>query len=238
MGHHSEDLFHAIAKSLTLKIKEFKVQELTMLLLAYSRLVHTYPELFDQAIIESLSRLKQFPLLDLFNNIISFAKVGHIDEKWMLAVADEIVRRDSYEHERMHTGVLWAYATAGISPPKLVHFITSSLHRNLSIIDSDNTASLAWSLASLGYNHKPLFDALAQASNTNELRKFNSQQLANMAWAYATARDANIILFENIANEAQTRSFSSQGMSNLLWAFASTGNLNVLVNGILSERID
>ena len=96
----------------------------------------------------------------------------------------------------------------------------------MSIIDSDNTASLAWSLASLGYKHKPLFDALAQASDTNELRKFNSQQLANMAWAYATARDANIILFENIANEAQTRSFSSQGMSNLLWAFASTGNLN------------
>lgn len=166
MGHHSKDLFHAIAESSTSKMKEFKVQELTMLLLAYSRLVHTYPKLFDQAITESLSRLEQFPLLDLFNNIISFAKVGHIDEKWMLAVADEIVRRDSYEHERMHTGVLWAYATAGIFPPKLVHFITSSLHRNLSIIDSDNTASLAWSLASLGYNHKPLFDALAQASNT------------------------------------------------------------------------
>ena len=226
MGHHSKDLFHAIAEQSTSRIKEFKTQELTMLVLAYSRLDHSYRKLFDHAVTETLSRLDQFPLLDLFNIVISFAKVGHIDEKWMLAVADEIVRRNSYEHEKMHTGVLWAYATAGISPPKLVHFITSYLMRNMSIIDSDNTASLAWSLASLGCNHKPLFDALAQVSNTNELRKFNSQQLANMAWAYATARYANTILFDNIANEARGRSFSSQGMSNLLWAFASTGNLN------------
>jgi hypothetical protein len=72
-----------------------------------------------------------------------------------------------------------------------------------------------------------LFDALAKASSRDEMKKMNARSLANMAWAYATARDARQSLFDDIANEAITRdAFAPQGISTTLWAFATTNQIN------------
>jgi hypothetical protein len=221
-GRHSNAVFDKVAERSVQKMQEFKPQEKTMLLLAYSRLDHSYPELFDKVANLSLPHLERFALIDLFNLAISYAKVGHIHKPWMIQIADEVVRRSSDEYPHMHTGMLWAYATARISHPKLVEFLTDSLRRDSSRLDGEHTASTVWSLASLGCRNKQLFDALAEASDEESLKKFSAQALSNMAWAYATAGEARPLLFQGIAKEAVSRNdFSSQGISNLLWAFAS-----------------
>ncbi|KAL7512325.1 hypothetical protein ACHAXN_009263 [Cyclotella atomus] len=228
MGHGSQEFFNAISERCVCEMDEFKPQEMTMLLLAYSRLKdNPHPVLYDKVIAQSIGQLDKFPLLDLYNMAISYAKVDHTHEKWMLAIADEVIRRDSQDHPIMHTGMLWAYATARISHPRLVQFLTNSLQNNLTGLHGDNMASIAWSLASLGSRNKLLFDALAEASDREEIRRMNTQSLANMAWAYATVRDATPRLFNDIAEEAVARDdFTPQGISNILWAFATVARFD------------
>ncbi|KAL3798158.1 hypothetical protein HJC23_005719 [Cyclotella cryptica] len=228
MGYHSMPLFGTIAESLgKLNVSQIKPEEMTMLILAFSRLDASYPIIFQEVIFHSIPQLDKFNMLDLFNMAISYAKAGHKNEKWMVAIAEEVIRRSSSDCQHMYTGMLWAYAATHVSHPQLFNFLCGALLNNLSELDGDEIASTAWSLASLNYIHQPLFDAMAEASDETMLNKCNTQSLANMAWAYSTAREARPLLFERIANDAILRNdFSPQGISNLLWAFASVGHIN------------
>ena len=227
MGYQSKEIFSAIADRCVQKMYQFKPEEITMLMLAYSRLNHSYPELFDRVIAQSLPQLKKFLLLDLYNMAIAYAKVGHVNEEWMVALADEVLLRCSHEHHRMHTGMLWAYATTHITHPKLMEFLNNSLLSNLNNISGEHKASTAWSLATLGCNNKQLFDALAETSNQEEINKCNTQSLVNMAWAFATAKEMKPELFKIIAKSAMERTdFSPQGISNLLWSLSTAAHFD------------
>ena len=227
MGCHSKPLFDAIVDTSLQKLEKFKPQELTMLVLAYHQMDSSF--LFDEIASESMSRLEQFTLLDLFNMAISYTKAGHRNEKWMMAIADEVVRRSSNDLSNMHTGLLWAFAALRVSHPNLIGFLTKSLLDNFDELEHEQICSAAWSLASLGCYRQPLFDAFAEAL-TDKMRdsRCNSQSLANLAWAFATVRDARPGLFDSIANAAEMKmeDFSPQGISNLLWAFAMAGHLD------------
>ena len=64
--------------------------------------------------------------------------------------------------------------------------------------------------------------ALAEAARSR-IMEFDSQHLANTAWAFATARVEARDLFNAIADAARSRlaEFSSQELANTTWAFAT-----------------
>ena len=67
-----------------------------------------------------------------------------------------------------------------------------------------------------------LFAALAHAAK-RQVSKFNVQDLANMAWVYATMNLADKRLFTALARGAEWRlsQFNIQGLANTTWAFAT-----------------
>ena len=54
---------------------------------------------------------------------------------------------------------------------------------------------------------------------------FNAQDLANTAWAFATAGQSDAQLFTALAREAEwhVRDFKAQNLANTAWAFATVG---------------
>jgi hypothetical protein len=70
-----------------------------------------------------------------------------------------------------------------------------------------------------------LFDAIA-AKAAPRLGKFNLQDSANTAWAFATAGHAAPALFDAIAAKATPRlgEFDQQALANTAWAFATAGH--------------
>ena len=57
------------------------------------------------------------------------------------------------------------------------------------------------------------------------LDQFNTQELANMAWAFAKVGQQDEQLFKALANMAEWRldQFNAQGLANTAWAFATVG---------------
>ena len=70
-----------------------------------------------------------------------------------------------------------------------------------------------------------MFVALASAAAEWRTRDFNSQALANTAWAFATVGHKEEPLFMVLASaaEQQMRDFDSQNLANTAWAFATVG---------------
>ena len=71
-----------------------------------------------------------------------------------------------------------------------------------------------------------LFAALARAAELR-LGDFKVQDLANTAWAFATASQQDAPLFAALARAAKLRlcDFEVQGLANLAWAFATANTL-------------
>ena len=57
---------------------------------------------------------------------------------------------------------------------------------------------------------------------------FNPQDLANTAWAFATAGQKDASLFAALATAAQRHmgAFNPQALANTAWAFATAGQQN------------
>ena len=55
------------------------------------------------------------------------------------------------------------------------------------------------------------------------MTEFKPQNLANMAWAFATVNQSDEILFMALARvaEQQVSEFTEQGLTNTAWAFAT-----------------
>ena len=62
----------------------------------------------------------------------------------------------------------------------------------------------------------------------DNLNTLKPQGLSNTLWSYATAKEANLILFQKVADDAMQRQneLSPQDVANLLWALASNRNID------------
>ena len=58
--------------------------------------------------------------------------------------------------------------------------------------------------------------------------KFNAQELANTAWAFATVGQQDEQLFKALARVAECRvdKFNAQELANTVWGFATVGQQN------------
>ena len=62
------------------------------------------------------------------------------------------------------------------------------------------------------------------------MEDFNAQDLANIAWAFATVGQADKQLFTALARAAEQclGDFNAQELANTAWAFATVAQLDVL----------
>ena len=69
-----------------------------------------------------------------------------------------------------------------------------------------------------------LFKALAMGAE-RQMAGFNAQEVANTAWAFATAGYLDSLLFTTLARAAEWRmaDFNTQELANTAWAFATAG---------------
>ncbi|KAJ1454239.1 hypothetical protein M885DRAFT_566448 [Pelagophyceae sp. CCMP2097] len=92
--------------------------------------------------------------------------------------------------------------------------------------DPQGLANACWGIAKIGNVEAPaLFEAVAAVA-PKKIATFDSQNLANTVWAYATARIEAPALFEMIAAEAAKKiaTFNPQNLANTLWAYATVGS--------------
>eukprot|EP00669_Euglena_mutabilis_P010417 TRINITY_DN5170_c0_g1_i1.p2 TRINITY_DN5170_c0_g1~~TRINITY_DN5170_c0_g1_i1.p2 ORF type:complete len:315 (+),score=18.23 TRINITY_DN5170_c0_g1_i1:383-1327(+) len=85
-------------------------------------------------------------------------------------------------------------------------------------------------------------ESLAQrATLPAVLNAFNSQGVANTAWAYATLRITHMPLINALAERAVhpevVKSFTSQEVANTVWAYATLGVLNQVLMEVLAEKV-
>jgi len=88
-----------------------------------------------------------------------------------------------------------------------------------------NTAHALARLALRGAAWASLWNEFERAALTRR-SEFGPQELANTAWAFATAGHAAPALFEAIAEESAgcVRAFTPQALTNTAWAFATAGH--------------
>ena len=72
--------------------------------------------------------------------------------------------------------------------------------------------------------HEKLFTVLANEAE-RRLSEFKPQELANTAWAFATAGKSDASLFRALARAAERcgGDFNAQDLANTAWAFATLG---------------
>jgi len=100
-----------------------------------------------------------------------------------------------------------------------------------------NTAHALAKLALRGEEWTDLWEEFERAVLARR-GDFNPQQLANTAWAFATAVHAAPALFDAIAEESskQVGKFKAQDMANTAWAFATAGHTaSALFDAIAAE---
>jgi len=256
LGYGSSNFFTVIEKQCIDKFNECTAKDKTMLALAYSRREgddndnEEYPkELFDLIASSTLTNLRDYTGLDLFNIVVSFVKVGYIHHKPLMeAVANELVRRPLSEYSYQDrdvvnacVGLAWAYSTVGCRSPRLLDYIATACIDQLDTLDTKEIGSLAWSFASLECYHRPFFRALAKSSE-HRWDDFDESSLAKMAWSLSTKSlnipdsdndDDNSHIVEKIfmsditkAAIAKGDTFTVQAISMILWSCSARGYLH------------
>ncbi|KAL9180803.1 hypothetical protein ACHAXT_011256 [Thalassiosira profunda] len=101
---------------------------------------------------------------------------------------------------------------------------------SLSKFDARHLSNLAYAYALVEYQPTfkggtTLFDHIANLAS-DRMGKFNSQDLANMVWAFAKVKASHPRLFEQVVGTVKERAFSAfkpQELANIVWAFAKAG---------------
>jgi hypothetical protein len=132
----------------------------------------------------------------------SYAKAGHADADLYNAISTAAIPMLGEFDPRHFSNLSYAFALAGHTTAK------------------DATRGGEGSGLSSAAAGK-LFDEIAAAA-THRISSFSSQNMANIAWAYAKLNHPSPGLFNAIAREAipRTREFSAQQLSNIAWAYS------------------
>jgi hypothetical protein len=133
------------------------------------------------------------------------------------------------------SNIIWAYATAGESHPKLFSKFGDYIGamKDLGQFKPQNFSNIIWSYATVGINDQHLFTSFAPAVKV-VLIQCSSQALANIAWAYAVANVNDPLLFKTdfvAALQAKANDFRLDGYSQLhqwqLWQDELKSGINL-----------
>jgi len=147
-------------------------------------------------------------------------------------VAKHIVGLDSLNKfdPQALSNTVWAYATAGISHPKVFEKVANHIARldSLDRFIPQHLSNTVWAYAKAGVYHPKLFETVGNhIVRFDHLDKFIPQHLSNTVWAYSTAQVPHPQAVSESCQEAamqRKEEFNnSQKVANLLWANATMG---------------
>jgi very-short-patch-repair endonuclease len=123
--------------------------------------------------------------------------------------------------------LMWAFATAGVSPDAaLVQAMSSAAVSKSKDFKPQEIANLMWASATSGVSpDAALIQAMSSAA-VSKSKDFNPQNIANLMWAFATSGvspDAALIQAMSSAAVSKSKDFNPQNIANLVWAFATSG---------------
>lgn len=106
--------------------------------------------------------------------------------------------------------------------------LRNSMDGMLSTCGARELANVAHGMAKAGVTNEDEWVAVwADLANrvARHMREFNSQDCANIAWAFTKANAATPELFEALSHEAiiKLKTFNAQDLANTVWAFAMAG---------------
>ncbi|CAJ1358246.1 unnamed protein product [Effrenium voratum] len=244
----------AVAQQAVQVVEEFKNQELTMLLWSFARLDAAPANLISAAAREVAAR--DLNAQHLANSAWAFARLMAAELARDLALkaqrraqelkAQELssllwalakVRADSALGSRMAqqaaerdlgpqelVNLLWSAASMVLHDEQVLHGLTSQL-TDLDAFGIQDLANGAWALAKLQQDDPAVFAAIARRLN-GRCQEATSQQLANLAWAFATVAFAQGAQAVGAQAARRLAEFSSQGLANVTWAMAAVRALD------------
>lgn len=169
-------------------------------------------ELYGAVADEAKLRFHEFKPQELANTVWAVATTGFVpgdneEEFWDAAV------------KAMGDKLLVAELSSGRP--------TSPAHE---FAQPQNVANVVWSIAKVmpggcsAGARQTFFDIVARVS-IESIGEFNPQELGNVAWSFATAKESSDPLFDSIAGAAESKlnRFIPQNLANIVWAFATAG---------------
>jgi hypothetical protein len=126
---------------------------------------------------------------------------------------------DTFTHPQDVSNIVWAYATAQVSHPKMFEKMANHViaHDHLREFNPQNLSNTLWSYATMGIVDKHLFSSFVPTA-VKLIDKYNKQDLGNIAWAYAVADvDAPTLFNDRFINKCseETDGFSLVDLSQL-----------------------
>jgi hypothetical protein len=226
------DLFDHIAIQVNGRTKEFKPQEVSNMVWAFTTVKKRHDALFkamgDQVVTHE--HLNGFEPQHFSNIVWAYATAGVNHPQLFEKVANHIVRHDHLrDFKPQHlSNTVWAYATAQVYHrtmfEKMANHIVGLDH--LREFKPQAIANIMWAYATAGVNHRHLFEKVANhIVQHDHLRDFDPQAISNIVWAYATAQVSHPKMFQHVAKAAIQRKeeLVSQHVANLLWSYAAMG---------------
>lgn len=164
----------------------------------------------------------------------AYAKAGVSSPYLFGAATDIIFERDLSQFlPHVISSILWAYATAEEPSSDLFVLMADAIiASDISTFNPQQLKDIVWSYAKVGISAPAVFNIVGDASiEKMKMDLFTSQELSNMAWAFATAKECHQELFHfiSIAAIEICGDFNPQEISILLWAYAT---LNIIDKGL------
>ena len=157
------------------------------------------------------SIIDQFSNQNCSNTLYAFALANRRHDAFFRSMCGEIVRQEAAWSPSGQdiANSAWALATIGLTVAPAGDDKSQVKRRLEDGPDADYFAT-------------PAFAALSRAAVRVCGRGFNSQNIANCAWAYARAGSRDTALFDALARVAEPLldGFKSQELANLAWAYA------------------
>ena len=223
-------LFDRVAEIIATTVgTNFKSQELSTILLAYTRNSHSSPKLFTkvaQVIIAQVD-LKVFNPQDLSITVWAYATADESQPLLFKTFAYHIVELDNLdEFIPQHLAkILWSYAKIGEhNHADLFNKIASAIiTRDLGAFELRHLSITAWAFATVNILHPKLFNIISDAAISRKC-ELQDQDTTNLLWAFASIGrvDDDLRIFVSLLPRVQEvmKDFTCQGLANIVWAYA------------------
>jgi hypothetical protein len=156
----------------------------------------------------------------------AYATAGVQHPKLFEKVANHIVRLETLIRfiPQELSNTVWAYAKAGIHHPNLFEKMASHIveYGRLDKFEPQALKDTVWAYATAQVPHPKLFHKVANAAIQRRGEFNNSQEVANLLWAYATMGIVDMQLFSSFVPTAAKliNSSDNQHLANIAWAYA------------------
>lgn len=219
-------LFNKLAEQCMGKLDQFNPQALSTLLYSFGKAGHANRRLF-LAVAEFACKVpSEFVAQQLANTVWAFATANISNPKLFDIAARQTIQRlsDPLTAKEFTTQELamtvWSFAKLGVHNEQLFSTVGERLLPMLPMCSSQQLCNSLWAFAKLNIPAPVLFDDAVQYILPKLEHDFTAQNLANAAWAYATARHHVPSLLAALGKYAGLRveEFNTQELANTMWS--------------------